>query len=110
MDSNIIEMKKSELTRKILTDNADKEVAKLMMEANPDMCARRAHMELGEYKFYHGNNAVHDLYGWVLWCYVRDYSFERVMASILHDVNGRADSGMAPRTEGFMEEFLIGKE
>jgi hypothetical protein len=55
----------------------------------------------------HGKDAVNDMFGWYLWAQENTkQDIEQIMVSIFHDIGGRADETMAPRTEGYMETYF----
>ena len=59
----------------------------------------------------HGENAVNDMYGWYLWALeYTDRDMDEIMVSIWHDLAGRNDKTMLPRTSGYMKDYLEWEE
>jgi len=51
-----------------------------------------------------GPNSVADLYGWLLWARANETGEPQIWADIMHDINGRHNEWVVPRTAGYAKE------
>ena len=80
--------------------------AMLVENSKGKLTADRVKVMLVNMIIHHGENAVNDMYGWVLWAQKEGYDNTHIMVSLYHDLAGRDDKFMQPRTVDYMETYL----
>lgn len=53
-----------------------------------------------------GVNAVVDIYAFIRWCRDQEQQDGYIWSQIMHDINGREDEWMTPRTSGYGKEYF----
>jgi hypothetical protein len=82
------------------------EMVKIFTENTAQLKEGQVRMKLLSMLITHGEDAVKDMWGWVLWGRKHGYEENRILASVFHDLGGCEDEHMQPRTEGYMNIYL----
>lgn len=60
---------------------------------------------LREFAITHGENALQDMDAYIQWAEQNDQSASEIRETIAHDLSGRKDKFMVPRTSGYEEQI-----
>ncbi len=99
-------MTKKKIHFKVLRNRAFNFILEEMVERFPEQNRIMLMSILLTYIDNKGDNAVADLYGFFMYCRDVEHEDGFIWENIMHDINGRDDRFMSPRTSGYAAEFF----